>query len=79
MNKSNLQGFFQIFTYTHTQSLALGLSGCQEEHIHHSVYTSELIFGICNQGNGPGSQQRDLGEMSSQQFKHRECIGLTKR
>ena len=80
INESHSQGFVQIFTHTHTDSLTLGLSECSEGYIYHSVYTSEFIFDICNQGNGPGSQQSDLGEMSScSERKGSICIGLTNR
>ena len=69
-----------FYTHTHTDSLTLGLSECSEGYIYHSVYTSEFIFDICNQGNGPGSQQSDLGEMSScSERKGSICIGLTNR
>lgn len=78
MNQSHSQGFVQIFTHTH--SLTLGLSERSEGYIYHSLYTSEFIFDICNLGNGPGSQQRDLGEMSScSERKENVCIGLTDR
>lgn len=78
MNQSHSQGFVQIFTHTQFDTGAVWT--LKKEYIYHSLYTSEFIFDICNLGNGPGSQQRDLGGNVFLQWKKENvCIGLTDR